>query len=172
MMSLVNWNPKQSDLLSKLILILKISQDQTWNNLAEEFLMHWSQEIVKSTTNGPAILVSLKSSNEKTHAQMWGQSLSKLVGFPHVAALIKEPHQHESWSQRRKNRTQRQALKLRRIVDISVLKGKKIIFVDDVVTTGATLHASYRALGEPTDFECWSLCYRNPLSIAETVTKC
>ncbi len=36
-------------------------------------------------------------------------------------------------------------------------------FVDDIVTTGATLQAAYRALGQPGKMTVWSLFYRNPL---------
>ncbi len=36
-------------------------------------------------------------------------------------------------------------------------------FVDDIVTTGATLKAADRALGQPTKMTVWSLFYRNSL---------
>lgn len=162
--TLMIWNPNQSNLLSNLILCLKSSDDKTWSLLAEKFLLERAPENTKDT-----ILVSLASEENKSHGQKWGQSLSELSGISHIMGLSKVK---ESRSQKGKNRSQRQALQLRLIVDISVLRDKKIIFVDDVVTTGATLLAARKALGEPVDFECWSLCYRNPLSIAKSLTKC
>ncbi len=40
---------------------------------------------------------------------------------------------------------------------------KKALFVDDIVTTGATVQAAYRALGQPSKMTVWSLFYRNHL---------
>ncbi len=156
--TLMLWNPNQSDLLSNLIIQLKHSDDKTWSSLAQEFLMNRKPDVVNR-----AILVSLASEENKFHGQMWGQSLSELTGIPHIMGLSK---MHESRSQKGKSRSQRQTLELQLIVDISVLKNRRVIFVDDVVTTGATLLAAHKALGLPDNFECWSLCYRNPLSIA------
>ncbi len=161
LITLMIWNPNQSDLLSNLIIHLKRSDDKTWSLLAQEFLLNRRLEILKD-----AILVSLVSDGNKSHGQMWGQSLSDLTGIPHIRALSKVKNQNESQSQKGKNRSQRQVLELSMIVDISVLSNKKVIFVDDVVTTGATLLAARKALDEPANFECWSLCYRNPLTIA------
>jgi competence protein ComFC len=156
--TLMIWNPNQSDLLSNLIIQLKHSDDKTWSILAQEFLMSRNSDFADE-----AILVSLASEDNKSHGQMWGQGLSELTGIPHIMGLTKV---HESRSQKGKNRSQRQNLELQLIVDISVLKNRRVIFVDDVVTTGATLLAAHKALGLPDNFECWSLCYRNSLSIA------
>lgn len=165
--SLMNWNPYQSDLLSNLILNLKKSHDHTWKYFAEDFLINKSDEI-----RDQSILISLASEKGKDHGQMWGRALSELTGIPHHTALSKTFKLNSSQPQKQKNRSQRQGLELQLIVDISVLKNKNVIFVDDVVTTGATLLAARKALGVPASFECWSLCYRNPLSIAKSMTKC
>jgi predicted amidophosphoribosyltransferase len=166
LISLMIWNPNQSDLLSNLILRLKSSEDKTWSYFAQEFLLNNHVEILNSS-----ILISLASEKGKFHGQMWGQSLSELTGIPHRMGLSKIQGQNETHQQKQKNRSQRQALELQLNVDISELENKKVIFVDDVVTTGATLLAAHKALGDPVNFECWSLCYRNPLSIAKSKTK-
>lgn len=41
------------------------------------------------------------------------------------------------------------------------LSCKRIIFVDDIYTTGATAHAAYLALGKPKQFEVWTIARRN-----------
>ena len=35
-----------------------------------------------------------------------------------------------------------------------------VVFVDDVVTSGATVRAAWRALGKPSNFSCWCLADR------------
>lgn len=43
------------------------------------------------------------------------------------------------------------------------LTNEKVIFVDDVVTTGSTALAAWEAIGKPKDFKIWCLGYRPKL---------
>lgn len=40
----------------------------------------------------------------------------------------------------------------------------RIVFVDDIITTGSTAMAAYLAMGEPKDFEVWTLVHRPKLA--------
>lgn len=44
------------------------------------------------------------------------------------------------------------------------VKGARIVFVDDLITSGATALAAYRALNSPVDFEVWTIARRPKLA--------
>lgn len=157
--SLLRWNPGESDILSLLIHMLKRDQFNLWKKLAFDFL-----RINKILPDTHLVLVSLKSSSTNhTHAQDWGQSLADQLRCEHIVVLSKVSVE----AQKKKSKNERNQVSLKPIVDISRLFNKKVIFVDDVVTTGSTLKAAYEALGSPGEFECWSLVVRTPGSIAD-----
>lgn len=158
-LSLLNWNPGESDILSKFILKLKCNEQQMWNQLSFDFIQKH-----KINYEENRVLVSLHSTSpNRTHAQDWGFGLSQYLGCEHHTILKKVTKE----VQKKKTKNERSQLLLLPIVDISYLKHKKVIFVDDVVTTGATLKAAYEALGEPKKFECWAMVTRTATSIAD-----
>lgn len=157
--SLLKWNPGESDVLSMLIHLLKMDQYNLWNKLAFDFLR---KNNIRPDCR--RVLVTLKAtSSNHTHAQDWGQSLAGYLACDHIMALDKVSVD----AQKKKGKSERDKVRLKSIVDISRLSNKKVIFVDDVVTTGSTLKAAYEALGSPKEFECWTMAVRTVGSIAD-----
>jgi len=157
--ALLKWNPGESDSLSRVIHHLKKDQLMLWEKLSLEFIR--KNQI---HPNPDMILVSLESTlSSHTHAQDWGQCLAKHLACEHVVMLKKL----STDAQKKKSKNERYRVELMPIVDISHLVHKKVIFVDDIVTTGSTLKAAYEALGSPRDFECWSMAVRTVGSIAD-----
>ncbi len=151
--SLFRWPPGKSDVLSSLVLQMKEENQIAWLVWAQEFILKWESTINLKET----ILISSESVSGKTHAQNWGLSLSQKLGYPHICPLRPRFRTKSQKSSSRLERTQRE---MELCVDFSTLQSKRIIFVDDIVTTGQTALAAYYALNKPRNFEVWSLIYR------------
>ncbi len=63
-------------------------------------------------------------------------------------------------SQKWLRKKERLNLKMEKVSPIKTLEQKRIIIIDDVVTTGATIRAASEALGESINKEIWCLAYR------------
>lgn len=132
---------------------MKDEPASAWKIWAEEFSMKWESSYKKKNS----ILVTSESTSGKQHAQNWAKALSDHLGYPHFCPL--KP-QANSKAQKRKSRLERTLRTFDLDEDFSKPANKRIIFVDDVVTTGQTALAAHEALKEPSDFEIWSLIYR------------
>lgn len=156
--SLFRWRPDQSDLLSSLAHLMKTEGPKGWELWAQEFAFHFPKKRLMSLQqrNG-IILVSSESLTGRRHSQRWGQALAKVLKIEHRCLLrpVKS-----SRLQKNAGISRRRLRAFECLEEISSLRKKKIIFVDDVVTTGYTALAVYKALGRPPLFEVWSLLYR------------
>jgi predicted amidophosphoribosyltransferase len=151
--SLFRWPPGKSDVLSALILQMKGESKKAWAIWADEFILKWEGPTFKDGV----ILVSSESSTGKKHAQNWAEALSNRLGYPHFCPL--RPIQLLN-AQKALNRAERAKRKFDLNEEFSKGSNNRVIFVDDVVTTGQTAKAAYKALGYPLHFEVWSLIYR------------
>jgi len=92
-----------------------------------------------------ACLVPIPSKTGKPdHAFGLTQAFHQLTGWP-IEEILKsnvETHQREL------NKSQRSRIAIQRIKN-NRKRYSHYVLVDDVITSGATLHAAYRALGEP-----------------------
>lgn len=91
----------------------------------------------------------------RDHAFMLASSLSRLTGFPLKTPLLREAHQ--GGSQKQKSLRERRAIKCRVKAPVLI---KHCLFVDDVLTTGATAFAAYEALNRPASFTILTLAFR------------
>jgi predicted amidophosphoribosyltransferase len=105
-----------------------------------------------------AVLVACPGRQGRRHSEIWALSLSKLLGLPLIEALELE---EDSGSQKGKSRYERQRIRFRKK---NVLRHKYVIFIDDIVTTGATAVAAQKALGATEGFEVWCLAHRRQLA--------
>jgi predicted amidophosphoribosyltransferase len=168
-LTLFDWIPGASDTLSALHHEMKESQKKLWDIFANEFVKKWIPSGTDCDQLRNICLVSIQSTADRKHGEHWGQSLSRVLKVPHVTALRK-PLDNRG-PQKQKNTHGRSQIVLENYVDISSFSGKKIVLVDDIVTTGSTLHAAYLALGQPSGFQAWCLSYRRAASVAEGVTQ-
>jgi ComF family protein len=91
-------------------------------------------------------------------AEMWGQGLAESLGIELRNDLLIRTDYTES--QTKKSRTERfsNVENVFSITDVSALENKKILLVDDVLTTGATLEACSNKLLSATNLSIHIVC--------------
>lgn len=157
--SLYQWPPGVSDTLSSLILSLKTAKPIAWNFYAHEFCAQWSSTLDQE----PIQFVTMKSASGNRHAQNWTEALIRIIGGTHIDGLrltIQASEQKDlSWESR-------SFRVLEKDVEFSLSNKRPVVFADDVLTTGFTALAAYKALGRPKNFQVWCMAWRPPSSIA------
>lgn len=132
--------------------------DMEWKFYAERLLQ-------KRTAAGDLhslIFVHAPSSDgQPDHAYHLSQQLSRLTGFEMLSCFersSKGKFQHKN----RQDRLQHLQDRLAPLENITNISGSKsqIVFVDDIVTTGATFKSAYFHLGKPAHYEVWCLARR------------
>ena len=104
------------------------------------------------------VLLPCPSTRRKDHAKALAIELSQILGVPVVQALMTEKS-HKS--QKQKSRSEREKIVFQKTAS---LRRKHVIFIDDIVTTGATAKAAKKALGLTEGFEVWCLAHRRQLA--------
>lgn len=158
---LFNWRPGESDLLSKLILFLK-------GGKAVWIWRHYAQWLAKreiGTINHALPLYIIpapaKKRGHKDHAYVLGEALVSLIGGRLFPCLSRVSTTHQRFADIHE-RSFAEMEVLEKYTNSEDLAGTAVwIFVDDVVTTGATAQAAYRALGCPANFQVWALAHRS-----------
>ncbi|MGZ6460356.1 MAG: ComF family protein [Bdellovibrio sp.] len=102
-----------------------------------------------------------KKFGDHDHAYLFAEGLSHALGATLLPCLKK----HSLKSQRGSGRGERALLEMEIVENISkdvdFSPNTLWIFVDDILTTGATARAAHKALGSPQNFEIWTLAYRS-----------
>lgn len=149
--SLFKWEPKKDWQLSKLIEALKGGKPRS----AFEY---YSQKFV-STFKGPiskrAVLVPSPGIGQD-HAFVFAHTLGQFTSLPILNCLQKQ--RLDDLPQKRRNKEQRKNMKMLCHAD---LRNYYVIFIDDVVTTGATFKAARKAIGPCQGFEVWAIAQRD-----------
>ena len=122
--------------------------------LADKYHLHFGES--KNTV----VVPSPSRNGERDHAVHLAQKLSQALNGQFVDALVREDKRE---SQKRKNRQGRLRLKMRKRKNESLPESSRIVFVDDLVTTGATVQAAFQALKKPIDFKVLALAERSSL---------
>lgn len=148
------WNHKNNQLLKPLIHGLKGGRPfkEYYTLLARKLYLRKSDIFDKDTK--PLIIPAPSKDESEDHAGLLARCLSDVSGAP-LTQLLNYP-QLSIKNQKIKNRSQRHELVFEKVT-ISNANNKPIIFVDDVVTSGATVQAAYIALNLPPIFEVWAL---------------
>lgn len=107
---------------------------------------------------------------ERDHAIQLANSIAELTGATVYPCLVRV---NQSTEQKNKSRKQRFGVSFAFAENITArdfqteTEGKRVIFVDDVLTTGATALSAWKTMGKPKDFAVWTLVQRS-LSCGES----
>lgn len=104
-------------------------------------------------------------SGAEDHASVWAKHLASVwkaevwkplnfVSSPGVLPL----------SQKQRSLQARGEIEFEAVKIAKPFVSAKLIFVDDVLTTGSTARAAFKALGEPKGYEAWTLAWRPKLA--------
>lgn len=156
--SLFHWNPHESDLLSTLILQLKGGwQTRAWHFWAEQFLLG----LPFSQTCSLRLIPSPRRTSSKDHAFLFAEALANLTGGRLEEGLFVL----EDGRQRQRNRHQRQQRRIVKRKEPQDGFEGNWVFVDDVITTGATWRATKSLLPESIICPAWTLARRRGLDL-------
>lgn len=160
--SLFHWVPGRHEVLSRLVGALKgANAEDIWNHYANEF---WRLRLLTDTGKvKPLLLIPSPSrGGHKDHALAFAEGLAAMSGAQIYSCLSRLDEK----SQRKKSRSERLRLRMEYSANFTLedfaqkSAGRYIVFVDDIVTTGATARAAWKCLGKPRDFAVWSLAQR------------
>jgi len=154
---LFDWKANENRVCDALLTSLKGGFDQ--NVFRKLAALHIRRHVVMSQPKAGVNLVIVPAPSKHSradHAFAWGRALSDILDSKFVPSL----EAIAVGNQKNKTRSERNVLELKGHENFSEFQGT-VVFVDDIVTTGATARAAYFALGRPPHFEVWSIAYRH-----------
>lgn len=163
--ALFHWTEELDHEIRKLIYLLKHARSGfLYEKLAIEFL--WRRVGRKRPLSPDAVMIPSppRQIGNKDHAYFLAEKFSQLTHWPIVNCL------HRVFSGEQKLRSVNQRQKVQHVLENRLLNTKnlgRIIFVDDVITSGATARAAFHALGRPKAFEVWALAFRPKLQLRD-----
>lgn len=165
--SLFDWNPWESDFLSGFVTDQKGTKAKdSWTYWSQQFI--WHHGLIGDEKE--YLLCPCWGRSEKPdHASLFAFGLSQFL-YSELHPIIIDGYSVSEQTKRlsqleRKKRAKNHEFfsQLAMPLGPQKLKEGHVIFVDDIVTTGATAEVAFKVLGCPDNFEVWSLFYRTPL---------
>ena len=161
---LFDWG-EENDFFARLFLnsLKKRKLGFIFESLAKDFLHRFLQvrDLPPNTLFVPA--PASHQNKLKNHALSICHSLSHVVGMDSQNPLLILNHMDSKQVQKRKNKKERRKINFGVQESFSVEK-RPLVFVDDILTTGATARSAWKALGKPKDFMIFTLSWRRFLT--------
>lgn len=161
--SLLTWTPETAPFVKPLIYAFKGGRAAF---AAERFATFFLNERSNICELERSRLVSAPS-HEFDHSRLWTQALARQTGWSAHAVLDDKTAREERQKQLQAGERGLRRFELREDFanyDTDTSSAKRIVFADDVVTSGSTAMAAYMALGDPEGFEVWTLVARPRLA--------
>lgn len=131
-------------------------------------LLRMKKQIIEK--NKIIYIIPAPSSDEKNrdHAGELALAIASLTAGRYLSVLERRIVGEQKYKTERERRAETVILGLKsncREYEVVKRSPGKIIFVDDIITTGKTAHSAYIALGKPKDFEIWTIFNRIRLRV-------
>lgn len=127
---------------------------------AHERLVGWilqrNSDLYDELEKPTAIVFPTKDIHKKDHAYYLAHALSQQLKIPAHPMLIAANQKSYRTLGRKERYRERQ-------IEGAKITGQRLLFVDDVLTTGATAYRAWQALGEIEGFRACVLVYKNLL---------
>lgn len=150
------WAAWSDDTVGVVIHALKSGcREPAWQKLAE----CWAARTLGETQLSPVFVPAPSRQGTRDHARVFAESLAKVWCSRIEDCLLPTSDR----AQKRLEAADRLERKFTTKYLPVVSSHETLVFVDDVITTGATARAAYSALGRPPEFECWVLANRPKL---------
>ncbi len=154
--SLFTWHDEYDHLIRPLIYALKGGQIcDPWIHLASKFLFLRNQ----TSLNSAEIIVTPPQEKNGDHAFFWAKALVNQIGAELHLCLAEEKRAEKQKSLSRARRHKREYV-LKESYPVEPYQSKRVVFVDDTITSGGTAQAAFNALECPAQFEVWTLVAR------------
>lgn len=129
---------------------------EAFERLASRFLAQ--RNLLSNEEYKSAVIIPAPASvpGSRDHAFEWAAQLEKLSGASLLCPLSRIGHA----PQKQLDKRARLEKKMSASNDLDLSRFTKVIFVDDVITSGGTAGAAFVALGRPKQFEVWTISCR------------
>ncbi len=97
----------------------------------------------------------------RDHAEQLAVAIANYLGAQYCPVLKRKAKDSQKQKSEKERRAAKSIVMVREGVKVPESpREMRTIFVDDIITTGETAHSAYVALGEPEDFEIWTIFNR------------
>jgi predicted amidophosphoribosyltransferase len=143
--SFIRWNKNQSNALSELVYLLKTRTSYfAWTKYVESF----EDEICKLVDGKEnTILIPVPGTRKSFHTSYFAKAVQSMTGCRAIFALNKPI---DLGMQKTKSLSERRLIVINVNEDFTeqLLMADKVVLIDDILTTGATLNGCISALGD------------------------
>ncbi|GIL17123.1 MAG: hypothetical protein BroJett040_08740 [Oligoflexia bacterium] len=162
-LSLYTWIPNRSSIVSRVVMNLKGHHYMfVYLAYADLLLERAKQKEIRISADTIIVPAPPRRTGDRDHAHHLAEAISLRTGC--VLALALERESAEMQKNLSRQERQKSQMKLHEKFTQDAVRGRGILFVDDIITTGATARAAWLALGSPKRFHIWTLANRSSLA--------